>query len=292
MMPESQARVAVVTRPASQTALTAAAARAAHLIVDAEPTIFADPLAAPLLGERADEFLAYHRLHGTHLVLAGARTQVVCRSRYTEDRLAEAVARGTGQYVILGAGLDTFAYRSPLAHRVRTFEVDHPSSQADKRARVTAAGLSGPVSYVDVDFETDDLLSRLVGKGLDPHRPTLVSWLGVSMYLAAHAVARTAAVIGRLAPGTELILDYMLPPELRDEAGQSYVDQVAPVSEQRGEPWRSYFSPDAMADLLRRAGFATSDHIGQPQMVPAALWDRTDALHPARLATIAHATVS
>jgi methyltransferase (TIGR00027 family) len=281
-----------VTRPASETALTAAAARAAHLIVDSEPTIFADPLAAPLLGDRAEELISYHRTHGTHPVLVGARAQVLCRSRFTEDRLAEAVAGGTGQYVMLGAGLDTFAHRSPLAHRVRVFEVDHPSSQADKRVRLAAAGLSGPVSYVDADFDTDDLLSGLAAAGFDPRRPALVSWLGVSMYLEADAIRRTAAVVGRFAPGTELILDYMLPPSLRDEAGQSYVDQVAPVSEQRGEPWRSFFAPEEMGELLRRAGFAATDHIGQRETVPPAAWDRTDSLHPARLATIAHARVT
>jgi len=118
------------------TALTAAAARAAHLIVDGPPTIFADPLAHLVLAERADELLSYHRRHGEHLVLASARAQVTCRSRFTEDRLVDAIARGIEQYVILGAGLDTFAYRSELAARVRVFEVDHPSTQDWKRARL------------------------------------------------------------------------------------------------------------------------------------------------------------
>jgi methyltransferase (TIGR00027 family) len=278
-----------VTRPASRTALTAAAARAAHLIVDGPPTIFADPLAAPLLGGDADELLSYHRLNGSHLVLVGARAQVICRSRYLEDRLAEAVDRGTDQFVILGAGLDTFAHRSPLAHRVRTFEVDHPASQDDKRVRVAAAGLAGTVSYVDVDVEADDPLARLVAAGFDPTRPAVVGWLGVCMYLTADAIADTAARLARLAPGSELILDYLLSEALRDEAGQSYVDQVAPVSAQWGEAWRSCFAPEELDEVLRRAGFGSTVHIGQRETVPAALWDRTDALAPARLAAIAHA---
>src|SRR5262249_34075672 len=160
-----------------------AAARAAHLIVDAPPAIFADPLAAPLLGGDAEQLLSYHRRHGSHLVLAGARAQVLCRGRYVEDRLAEAIDRGTDRYVILGAGLDTFAHRSPLADRVRVFEVDHPASQDDKRVRAAAAGLIGSVSYVDVDFEAEDLLARLVAGGFDRWRPAVVSWLGVCMYL-------------------------------------------------------------------------------------------------------------
>jgi O-methyltransferase involved in polyketide biosynthesis len=103
----------------SLTALMAAAARAAHLIVDGEPPIFADTLAAPLLGDRAEELISYHRLHGTHPVLSGARVQVTCRSRYTEDGLRQAIARGVTQYVDLGAGLDTFAYRDDQGGRRR-----------------------------------------------------------------------------------------------------------------------------------------------------------------------------
>jgi O-methyltransferase involved in polyketide biosynthesis len=132
----------------------------------------------------------------------------------------------------------------------------------------------------------------LVDRGFDPSRPAVVSWLGVSMYLTPGAIADTAARLGGLAAGSELILDYQLPEGLRDEAGQSYVDQVAPVSAERGEPWRSYFAPEAMGDLLRRAGFHTIDHSGQREMVPAMMWDRSDALRPARLATIAHARIS
>jgi O-methyltransferase involved in polyketide biosynthesis len=145
---------------------------------------------------------------------------------------------------------------------------------------------------VDVDFESDDLLDRLVDGGFDPSRPAMVSWLGVTMYLTPDAIAGTAARLGRLAPGSDLILDYHLPEHLRDEAGQSYVDQLAPVSAQRGEPWLSCFAPDEMSDLLRRAGFGTVDHSGQRETVPAAMWDRTDALRPARLTTIAHARIT
>src|ERR1039458_5821047 len=108
------ARVLTNGQP-SLTAFTAAAARAAHLIVDHEPVIFADTLAEAMLGERADELIGYHRAHGTHPVLSGARAQVTCRSRYTEDRLADGVRRGIGQYIILGAGLDSFAGRGALA---------------------------------------------------------------------------------------------------------------------------------------------------------------------------------
>ena len=125
----------------SFTAFTAAAARAAHLIVDDDPRIFADTLAGAMLGERADELIEYHRAHGTHPILAGARAQAICRSRYAEDRLAEGAGRGIGQYVILGAGLDSFGGRSGRASRVRVFEVDHLAiAHAAIPARRLAAG--------------------------------------------------------------------------------------------------------------------------------------------------------
>src|SRR6476659_9167819 len=117
------------------TALTAAAARAAHLIVDVEPHIFEDPVAVMLLGADANELLDYHRLHGDHPVLAGARTQVVVRSRFAEDRVLAAARKGINQYVLLGAGLDSFAYRQ-VAVDVVVFEVVHPGTQDWKRARV------------------------------------------------------------------------------------------------------------------------------------------------------------
>ncbi len=127
-------------------ARTAAAARAAHPIVDRPPHIFADPLAAQLLGEQAGELIGYHRAHGGHPVLSAARAQVICRSRYTEDRLAAAAARGVTQYVILGAGLDSSAYRAAEAPSVRVFEVDQPATQDWKRGQLARAGMSALLS--------------------------------------------------------------------------------------------------------------------------------------------------
>ena len=289
----------------SQTALFAAAARAAHLIVDREPVIFADELAAILLGEQAEEFISYHRLHGTHLVLSSARAQAVCRSRFTEDHLAARVRDGVSQYVILGAGLDSFAYRpqpaagGPAAGgpagrgRIRVFEVDHPASQQWKRGRLAAAGIAVPdhVSLVPLDFERDPLAGRLRQAGFDPGRPALVSWLGVTMYLTQAAISQTLAEIGTFAPGTQLITDYMLPAALRDETGNTYADLVAPTAAERGEPWLTFLAPDDMSALLERHGFGAIAHVRQRDSVPAALWDRTDALRPAALSVLARATL-
>ena len=277
----------------SFTALTAAAARAAHLIVDQEPWIFADTLAAQLLGERAEELISFHKLHGTHPVLAGARVQVSCRSRYTEDALGRAVSRGVGQYVILGAGLDSFAYRSSLARRVRVFEVDHPATQDWKRRALAAAQVPVPeaVTFVAADLATDSLAGQLLAAGFDTAAPALVSWLGVTMYLTPDAVTDILTAVGRLAPGTELIADYMLPAGLRDEAGAVYGELVAAASAERGEPWLSCFAPGEMTDMARQAGFREVRNVRQRDAIPAGLWQRPDALRPAALAVLCHGAV-
>jgi methyltransferase (TIGR00027 family) len=276
----------------SLTALTAAAARAAHLIVDSEPVIFADTLAQALLGERAEELISYHRAHGTHPVLAGARAQVTCRSSYTEDRLADAIGRGIDQYVLLGAGLDSFAYRSPLAGRVRVFEVDHPATQDYKRRALgLAEGTAEGVRFVGVDFGRDSLGGALGRAGFDAGQPAFVSWLGVTMYLDRSAVEATVAVLGGFAPGSEVVVDYMLPAGMRDAAGQMYADLVGQAAAEWGEPWRSVFAPEAMAVLLARHGFGPVRDVAQREMIPAAAWDRSDSLQPAELSRIAHAAI-
>jgi methyltransferase (TIGR00027 family) len=273
----------------SLTAFTAAAARAAHLIVDDGPPIFADTLAEAMLGERAEELIEYHRAHGTHPVLAGARAQVTCRSRYTEDSLARAVRRGVGQYVVLGAGLDSFAHRSPLARQVKVFEIDHPATQDYKR-RVRPA--PDGVIFVPVDFTVDSVRDGLGRAGFDYAEPAFVAWLGGTMYLESGAVERTVSVLGGLAPGTEVVVDYMLPAGWRDAAGDTYADLIGQASAERGEPWLSLFTPDTTAALLTRYGFGDVRDVRQRDMIPASAWDRSDSLRPVELSHIAHATIS
>jgi methyltransferase (TIGR00027 family) len=281
-------------RQPSQTALAAAAARAAHLVVDREPLIFRDPVAADLIGEPGAEMVGYHRRSGDHIVLAGTRTQVTVRSRWTERRLAELADGGLDQYVILGAGLDSFAYRSPLVDRMRVFEVDHPATQRWKRDLLAAASITPPdgLTFVGVDLETDPLPDRLAAEGFDLSRPALVSWLGGSMYLTADAVAATLATVGGLAAGTELVMEYALPPELRDQTGQAYADFALPVAEERGEPWLSFFTSERLSRLLEAHSLTVAEQARQHDAVPAALWDRSDALRPLDLCRLARATVS
>jgi methyltransferase (TIGR00027 family) len=293
MMSESAGSLARVENQSSWTALTAAAARAAHLVVDRPPFIFADTLAESLLGDQAEEFLAYHRNHGGHPVLAGARTQTVIRARLTEQLLASHIDEGVDQYLILGAGLDSFAYRSPLAGRVSVFEVDHPATQELKRERLAAAGLgpSGSVAFVPVDFERTSLLDALRTNGFDLTRPAVVSWLGVSMYLTRESVGTTLDELAALAAGTRLVMDYMLPAELRDEAGTTYVDLVAATTAERGEPWLSFFAPQDIAAVLAERGYRTVANLGQREALDADLWQRSDALRPARLSMVVQAAL-
>lgn len=269
----------------TETALTAAAARAAHLMVDSEPLVFADPLAAALLGPRADELIDYHRQHGSHPVLAGARAQVTFRSRYTEDLVA---ARQPDQYVVLGAGLDSSAYRDAAAAGV--YEVDRPDAQLDKRRRLAAAGIAEPptVVYVPVDFEHQSLVESLRRQGFRPDRPALVSWLGVSMYLTRDALGATLRELAGLAPGTEVVLDYLVPAALRDDDGRTYADAVERMSADRSEPWLTMCTPDELTAL--GADFGTIVHIGQHDR--PWLCDRADALRPSTLARLAHLTVT
>jgi O-methyltransferase involved in polyketide biosynthesis len=143
-----------------------------------------------------------------------------------------------------------------------------------------------------VDLETDPLPDRLAAEGFDLSRPALVSWLGVSMYLTADAVAATLTAVGGLAAGTELVMEYALPPELRDEAGAAYAGFALPVAEERGEPWLSFCTPEQLSSLLEDQGMTATEQVRQQDAVPAALWRRSDALRPLDLCRLARATVS
>lgn len=227
-------------------------------------------------------------------MLATARAQVITRSRYTEDRLASS---GLSQYLILGAGLDSYAYRCP-ASGVRVFEVDHPATQHWKRRALAAAGITvpGTVTFVPADFGRGMPGGRLAASlrraGFDLGRPALVSWLGVVMYLTRGAIGQTLSDLGTLAPGTEIIADYMLPGGLRDEAGDAYVSQVSPVAAESGEPWLSFFAPDEMTALLAGHGFGQVAHVSQRDTVGAAAWRGPGPLRPAELSRLAHATLT
>ncbi|MBO2448214.1 class I SAM-dependent methyltransferase [Actinomadura barringtoniae] len=265
----------------SRTALAAAVARAAHLVVDREPLIFRDELAATLLGDLGEEMLGYHRAHGDHIILAGTRTVVTTRARYAERVAAESRPE---RCVILGAGLDTFAHRA--GRGVRVHEVDRPGTQAWKLALMERAGVAVPecLEFVPVDLETESLEGRF-----EPGPNTLVMWSGASFYLTPEAVERTLSQIAAFGPGTELVMDYALPEELRDEKGAEYATIAAQVVSESGEPYRSFWTPEEIAESLGRLGFTVVDDAGVREAVPEWIWRRDDALAPFGLFRIVRA---
>jgi methyltransferase (TIGR00027 family) len=232
-------------------------ARAAHMVLDGEPKILNDPTVLQLLGPAAVDQIRAVAGKPQSRTARGLRAHVVLRNRFAEDRLREAMRRGVTQYVILGAGGDTFAYRQPdWARSIDVFEVDHVASQEDKRQRLAAAGIDIPpnVRYAPIDFETTPLRDGLVAGGVDVAAPAFFSWLGVTMYLtetAIDAVVKTVATFGR---GSEIVFTYARrEPAARDPAdGPSLADIAAAM----GEPWLSYFDVDALDRRLRADGFS------------------------------------
>jgi methyltransferase (TIGR00027 family) len=194
--------------------------------------------------------------------------------------------------VVLGAGLDTFACRSSLAGRLAVFEVDRPSTQAWKRAALAAARIEpGPsLTFVPAKFGDGSLADALRAGGFDFGEAAVISWLGVTMYLDDHAIRDTLAALSGCAPGTDLIVDYMLPAGLRDETADDYVSQVAEAAADRGEPWLTFVSPADMTGLLAEFGFGAAEHVRQRNTIPAGEWDRSDSLRPVDLSMIATAT--
>jgi methyltransferase (TIGR00027 family) len=244
----------------SRTAFRVAVRRAAHQILD-DPRVLDDPIAVPILGMDAAAIVsAADRPAGRS---ARLRAYFAARSRYAEDALATAVARGVDQYVVLGAGLDTFACRNPFP-ALRVFEIDHPATQAWKRERIAAAGLTLPASttFVPVDFERQALADALAASVFDRARPAFFSWLGVVPYLTVEAITATLRFVGSGAAGSGIAFDYGQPadslPFMERLAASALARRVAAA----GEPFQSAFTPDAIAGLLGEAGFTAIEDVG------------------------------
>jgi methyltransferase (TIGR00027 family) len=272
------------------TAYAAAAARAAHLEVDESPHLLVDDLAASLLGDGGAGFLGYQRAYPDEPVLATARLWAVARSRFAEERLVASDAR---QYVVLGAGLDTSALRVAAPSGRTAFEVDLPGASAAKLTALAQANVVLPdaVRLVPADLRDPEWPAALVDAGLDPTEPAFVACLGVTMYLTPDEVRELALGVATLAPGSELVLDHVLPAGLRDEVGETYARGVAAVAAQVGEPWRCEVAPRQMAAFLSEAGLAVEQAVDLADAVAPLLRDRTDALRPVRIAGVVHARV-
>lgn len=242
----------------SRTALGAAGHRAAHQVLEGG-RIFSDPLALRILGDDAEALVADARQNKARAIM---RMFVSARSRFAEDWLAAARERGVTQLVVLGAGLDTFAYREPRPG-LRMFEVDHPDTQAWKRARLADAGIGAPenLTYVPVNFEHDTLDDRLAAAAFDRNAQTFVMWLGVTPYLTKDAIWTTLGWIGALPGGAHVVFDYGEPREaMSEQARADMQDNMARVAA-LGEPWISFFEPDALHAKLRELGFREIEDI-------------------------------
>lgn len=250
----------------SKTAVAAAAYRALHQLLDGG-RIFADPLAFRILGAAYALMLKVQAK--THLeqleTHRGMRLFVAARSAVAEAHLKAGVeSRGVRQLVVLGAGLDTFAYRNPFDGALQVFEVDHPATQAWKRRRLAEAEIGVPASltFAPVDFEKDKLLDVLTASGFDPGQRTFFAWLGVAPYLTHEAIGATLALIGGLPGGAEVVFDYSDPPAtLAPDARAAQAERAERVAS-IGEPFLTHFEPADLHAELTALGLSEIDDLG------------------------------
>jgi methyltransferase (TIGR00027 family) len=244
-------------RNASRTALCTAHLRAMHQLFDAQPRILDDPVAALLLAPSETGWISNEADWYRSKDAALLRSHIVLRSRFAEDRLAGAVSRGIKQYILLGAGFDTFVLRQPAwARTLKIIEIDHRGTQMAKRSRIAAACLAMPenTKFADVDFENESLADGMRKHGISLAEPTFFSWLGVTMYLEKAAINAVLRTVAAFPSGSEIVLTFLPKPE--SEAPLSSLSQrVARV----GEPFLTAFAPEEIETALRTAGF---DHIG------------------------------
>jgi methyltransferase (TIGR00027 family) len=248
----------------SRTAWAAAVHRAAHQIAE-QGRIFRDPLAVRILGKDGE---AIARDSAASPWRRPMRIFIASRSRLAEDWLAEAVPGGVSQLVILGAGLDTFAYRSPFGDRLRVFEVDHPATQAWKQESLYASGITAPgsLAYAPVDFERSTLADGLQAAGFDRSRQTFFAWLGVVPYLSQEAIWSTLGFMGALPGQVHVVFDYSDPPHQLSPRVRAYHDAGAARVEAAGETWVSYFEADKLRERLAAIGFCEMEDLGPREM--------------------------
>ena len=261
----------------SRTALRVALRRAAHQIIDAEPLVFSDPFAVPILGPEYGAELTRTPERDDRPHSRALRAFLVARSRFAEDTLARAVAEGTTQYVLLGAGLDTFALRNPFP-QLQVFEVDHPATQAWKQGLLERNGFALPASarYAPVDFERQSLARELERAAFDPHARTMVAWLGVVPYLTPTAFRATLRWVETLPCGSSVVLDYGQPRHVLPALEQLAHDSLASRVALAGEPFQSFWTVDEMRGEL--AAFAEIEDLGRDEINARYFAGRRDGL--------------
>jgi methyltransferase (TIGR00027 family) len=268
------------TATPDSTAVRTALWRALHLEVDAPPHVLDDRIGLQLAGPDRDW---RQRPDMNEYATPGVRASIVARARFIEDLVTEQTDHGVGQYVLLGAGLDTFAQRRPeIASRITVFEADQPGPQAWKRQRLLELGFGIPewLRLVPVDFETTSWWDGLLAKGFDATEPTVVASLGVSMYLTREATAATLRQSAALSSGSTLAMTFMRPVELVDPEEQAMHRATNAAARVSGTPFISYYAPDEILAMARDSGFKTARHVSAADYTQRYFADRTDGLRP------------
>jgi methyltransferase (TIGR00027 family) len=267
-------------RPSS-TAFGVARRRAAHQILDHPPLVLDDPIAVRILGpQTAASITAEPEKHDNPFARA-MRAFMVARSWYAEDHLRSAIVRGVTQYVVLGAGLDTFAYRNPYSQdQLRVFEVDHPTTQQWKRHLLTEAAITIPtaLTYVPLDFERQTLTAGLAQTAFDFHQPTFFSWLGVTPYLTPEAFRATIRAIAAMPHGSGVTFEYLLSRSFLNEGERMAFDFLAARVKAAGEPFQLFFSPEEMQEELRSRGFRDMEELASKDLNARYFHGRSDGL--------------
>jgi methyltransferase (TIGR00027 family) len=266
--------------------------RAIHVQVDPPPHVLTDEvglqLVAPDEGWRA-------RPDMDPQATSGFRASIVARARFIEDLVAEQAGNGVTQYVVLGAGLDTFAQRRPqIASHLRVFEVDQPGPQAWKRRRLIELGHGIPdwLRLVPVDFEaSESWTEQLAAAGFDPGRPAVVVSTGVTMYLTKDATVATLRQIAGFAPGSTLAMTFLLPTDLLDDADRPGLQASEEGARSAGTPFISFYTPQEMLSLAREAGFGDVRHVSGASLAERYFAGRTDGLRPSSGEDLLLATV-
>jgi methyltransferase (TIGR00027 family) len=278
----------------SATAQRVAMRRVAHQLLD-DPKVFDDPVALRIIGkESASALESNPRQFETMPLSPYLRAFVAARSRYAEDELALGVRGGVRQYVILGAGLETFAYRNPHPEGVlHVFEVDHPTTQTWKRERLEEIGIAlpGHLTFAPVDFETQTLEEGLRSAGCDPEKGTFFSWLGVTEYLTTEAVMATLRFIASAPVGSGVVFDYMITPSLLTPTQRSGFDALSRRVASAGEPWQAFLDPELLTRNLRAMGFGYVEDNGPEKINTRYFKNRKDGLRVGSLSHLMNAQV-
>ncbi len=255
--------------------------RAMHVLVDAPPYVLEDLIGLQLL-DPADGWRSRPDMdpEGTR----GFRASIVSRARFIEDLVADQAGHGVAQYVLLGAGLDTFAQRRPdLAARLQVFEVDQTGAQAWKRSRLVDLGYGVPdwLKLVPVDFEAEGAWRRhLIDAGFDQAAPAVVASTGVTMYLSEAATAATLRELAALASGSTVAMTFLLPPDLLQRPDRKGLEESKAGAQASGTPFVSFYRPEQMLAMARDAGFAKVRHVSGNELADRYFADRSDGLRP------------